>query len=107
MPTKPNRTSELDYSHAVLRYLATKPAGEASVTSIKKQMPSLLNLTPGDLAPSGSRPNEKVYQQIVGNIVSHRKLSAENFVNRGLLSWRPRYLAITDAGRRYLAKLKG
>ena len=106
MPTKMNRTSELEYSNAVLRYLAAKPSGEASITAIKKQMPSLLELTSGDLAPSGTRPNERVYQQVVGNIVSHRKLSSENFVNRGLLSWRPRHLAITDAGRRYLKKLQ-
>lgn len=107
MPTKQNRTSETDYAVAVLRYLASLPSGEASVTAIKKKMPSLINLTPEDMAPSGTRPNERVYQQVVGNIVSHRKESSENFVNRGLLSHRPRHLAITDAGRRHLKKLTG
>lgn len=65
---KANRTSEIDYSIAVLRYLASLPSGEASVTSIKRQMPSFLNLTAEDQAPSGTRPNELVYQQVVGSI---------------------------------------
>lgn len=107
MAKKPGRTTEYEYSVAVLRYLDGKASGEASVSSIKRKMPDLLDLTEGDLEPSGTRPNELVYQQVVGNIVSHRTLSAENFINRGLLSWRPRYLAITDAGRRFLKKLKG
>lgn len=106
MTTKSGRTSEQEYSIAVLRYLAKLPSGEASVTTIKREMPKLLNLTPGDLAPSGTR-SEEMYKQIVGNIVSHRKTSSENFVNRGLLSHRPRYLSITDAGRRFLSKLDG
>lgn len=106
MPNKPGRTSEFEYSMATLRHLASLPSGEASVTSLKKVMPALIQLTNGDYAPSGTRTNEKVYQQIVGNIVSHRHESSENFVSRGLLCWRPRYLAITDAGRRFLAKTK-
>lgn len=107
MAMKRNRTTEYEYSVAVLRYLAGTPSGEASVTSIKRAMPNLVTLTQGDLKASGTRPNEKVYQQVVGNIVSHRLTSSENFVNRGLLRHRPRYLAITDAGHRFLKRLKG
>jgi hypothetical protein len=107
MPNKPGRTSEYEYSIAILRYLASLPSGEASVTSLKAKMPNLLPLTQGDMEPSGSRPGELVYQQIVGNIVSHRHDSPDNFVNRGLLGYRPRYLSVTDAGRRFLEKRKG
>lgn len=106
MSTKPNRTSEYDYSVTVLRYLAEHPTGEESVTVIKRNMPSLMELTDGDLEPSGTRPNELVYQQIVGNIVSHRFDSDDNFIARGLLSHRPRYLSITDAGRQFIEKWK-
>jgi hypothetical protein len=107
MPAKPGRTTEYEYSVAVLRYLDGLPGGEASVTKLKRLMPTLLKLTAGDLELSGTRPNELVYQQVVGNIVSHRHDSAENFINRGLLGRRPRYLNITDAGRHFLKKLKG
>jgi len=107
MPSKSERTSEYEYSVATLRYLAGLSSGEAMVATIKRRMPDLLKLKPADFEQSNSRSNELVYQQVVGNIVSHRDLSSENFINRGLLSWRPRYLAITDAGRAFLAKLKG
>ena len=107
MPAKPGRTTEYEYSVAALRYLDGLPSGEASVTKLKKMMPTLLKLTAGDLELSGTRTNELVYQQVVGNVVSHRYDSAENFINRGLLVHRPRYLTITDAGRRFLKKLKG
>lgn len=107
MPAKPGRTSEYEYSIAVLRYLNGLPSGEASMTTIKKKMPLLIDLTDGDKEPSGTRPNELVYQQVVGNIVSHAPHSAENFINRGLLAHRPRYLSITDAGRRFLEKRAG
>jgi hypothetical protein len=105
MPAKPGRTSEYEYSVAVLRYLNGLPSGEASVTTLKKKMPSLIALTDGDKELSGSRPNELVYQQVVGNIVSHAAYSAENFLNRGLLAHKPRYLSITAAGRNFLKKL--
>ena len=101
---KHNRTSEHEIALAVLRYLATVPGGEATVTAIKKNVPNFIKLTADDLQPSGTRPNEMVYQQVIGNIVSHRHDSEDNFVNRGLLSYRPRHLKITDAGRNYLKK---
>ena len=104
MPNKPDRTTEQEYSIAVLRYLSNLPSGEASVTQIKKAVPSLVNLTEGDKEPSGTRSADMVYRQVVGNIVSHAKTSSENFVNRGLLNHRPRYLSITDAGRKFLEK---
>lgn len=104
MPSKPGRSTEHDIAFAVMKYLATVPHGTASTASIKKHVPSFIDLTPDDKEPSGTRPNEQVWQQVVGNIVSHRKDSPENFVNRGLLAYEARKLTLTDAGRAYLHK---
>ncbi|WP_147385707.1 hypothetical protein [Oleomonas cavernae] len=106
MPGKIGRSSEHDISVAVLRYLSTLPKGESTTGVIKQSVPEFINLTAGDHEPSETRPNEEMWVQVVGNIVSHRKDSPENFVNLGLLSYRKGHLAITDAGRAYL-KRKG
>jgi len=101
---KAGRSSEHDIAFAVMKYLATLPTATATTGTVKKHVPKYINLTEGDHEPSGTRPNEEVWQQVVGNIVSHRKESAENFVNRGLLSYEARKLSLTDAGRAYLKK---
>jgi hypothetical protein len=88
-----------------MKYLATLPTGTAKTASVKKFVPNYIALTPGDKEPSGTRPNEQMWQQVVGNIVSHRKESPENFINRGLLGYDGGKLSITDVGRAHLKKL--
>jgi hypothetical protein len=104
MPTKPGRSSEHDIAFAVMKYLSTVPSQCAEVSSIKKFVPNHIDLTDGDKEPSETRPNEQVWQQVVGNIVSHRNDSPDNFVNRGLLAYDAGTLALTDAGVAYLKK---
>jgi hypothetical protein len=70
-----------------MKYLATLPSGTAEVAAVKQHVPNFIELTPDDKEPSGTRPNEAVWQQVVGNIVSHRHESPENFINRGLLAY--------------------
>ena len=105
MPSKSGRSSEHDIAFAVMKYLATLPTATATTATVKKNVPSFIKLTDGDQEPSGSRHGEELWQQVVGNIVSHRYDSPENFVNRGLLAYGARKLSLTEAGRGYLKKL--
>lgn len=98
-----NRSTESEIATAVARYLATLPAGEASIQRIRKNIPAFAALTAADQEPSETRQGEEMWEQLVRNIVSHRN-SEGNFVQRGILAWRPRRLALTDAGRQWLAR---
>ena len=98
------RSSEHDIAYAAMKYLATLPNGTAKTADVKGHVPNFINLTPDDQASSETRPNEELWQQVVGNIVSHRNESPENFINRGLIAYDSGYWTLTEAGRAYLAK---
>lgn len=100
----PNRSSEHDIAHAAMKYLATLPNKAASTSDIKAHVPNFINLTPDDRDASETRPNEELWQQVVGNIVSHRNESPENFINRGLIEYNGGQWSLTAAGAAYLAK---
>lgn len=104
MPTKDNRSSEHDIAYAAMKYLDTLPHKTAKTSDIKNHIPEFINLTPDDREVSETRPNEELWQQVVGNIVSHRQDSPENFINRGLISYDGENWMLTDAGATYLAK---
>jgi len=91
-------------SIVVLRILAESPEGEASIRKLKKTIPDYIKLTEGDLKPSLTRRGEALWEQIVRNIVSHKK-SAGNLVAEGYVEHRPRHLKITKAGRTRLKSL--
>lgn len=98
---KDNRTSEQEISVAALRICADAPDGEATIARIKQLIPDCINLTADDLAGSPTRPNEAVWEQIVRNIVSHKKVEG-NIIAEGFAEHRPGRLRITDAGRLHL-----
>lgn len=104
MPNKEGRVTEQDVAFAVLRYLAGTRDGEATIAELVRELPSVLDLTPADLAQSESRPLEAVWEQQVRNIISHRDTEG-NAISDGLLTYTPRgfdrhgRLGITDAGR--------
>jgi hypothetical protein len=98
---KDNRTSEQEISVAVLRICADAPEGEATTAELKRLIPDYINLTADDLAGSPTRPNEAVWEQIVRNIVSHRKTEG-NIICEGFAEHRPGAIKITDAGRLHL-----
>lgn len=103
MPNRANRSTEQDIALAVIRYLATIPSGEATIDEIKTHLPNFLDLTEADLEASVTRPNERMWEQQVRNLVSHRD-TPDNVINDGRLSYSPGRLAITDAGRNWLAR---
>jgi len=103
MPSKDGRSTEQEIGKAVLRYLGSIPKGEATILEIKRHLAKHFPLTAADQEQSETRPNEEMWEQQVRNLVSHRT-SADNLINDGLLSYRPRRLAITDAGRLWLKR---
>ncbi|MDR7058591.1 MULTISPECIES: hypothetical protein [unclassified Sphingopyxis] len=104
MTSKAGRSSEHDIAYAAMKYLASLPMGTATTATVKKHIPNFIKLTPGDNEPSDTRPNEEVWRQVVGNIVSHRLESPENFINRGLIDYTGGKWSLTAAGRAFLAK---
>lgn len=105
MPPKANRSTEHDIAFAAMKYLASAPSHSASTSDVKAHVPNFINLTADDLEVSETRPNEYVWQQVVGNIVSHRHDSPENFINRGLIAYDGGIWTLTDAGAAHLKKL--
>lgn len=103
--TKGGRTSEVEIAIAALRIAAERLGGEATTGALKENVPDYIDLTPGDLKPSPTRPNEKMYRQIVGNIISHRN-SKRNIICEGYAEYTGSGIRITEAGRAYL-KSKG
>lgn len=80
----------------------------ATISELKKTLPNYTKLTRADLAQSPSRRNEKLWQQLVGNLVSHRKDKKTNLILDGVLEYLPksRALRLTDDGVKHL-RLKG
>ena len=105
MPSKTNRSSEHDIAHAVMKYLRTIPSKSADTSAIKKHVPNFIKLADADKEPSETRNNEQVWQQVVGNIVSHRNDSPENYINRGLLEYDGQQIKLTPSGEKHLDKL--
>jgi hypothetical protein len=98
------RSSEDAMRIAALQVAASKQDGKATTTELKKRVGQYLILTQGDLAPSKTRPTEALYQQIVGNIVSHRE-SKKNIFAKGWAIYTGDGIQITDTGRQYLSSL--
>ena len=96
------QSTENEIAEAVLRYLAGKSDGMATMRTIIANVPKHMVLTTADQQTSSTRPNEEMWEQKVRNITSHHK-SPGNFVYEGYLERLPRKLKITDKGRRYIA----
>jgi len=99
-----NRTSENAMRVAALRVAASKPRGRATTTEIKNEIYKYVSLTFQDLLPSKTRPSEAMYQQIVGNIVSHR-VSKSNIFAMGWATYTGDGIQITESGRQHLTTL--
>ena len=90
---------EEKFAKAVLRIAGAQANGVASYRRCRAEMANHVNLTLADLAPSGTRPGEPMWHQIVRNIKSHSH-DEGNFIHEGLLEHVPRVgYRITNAGR--------
>ncbi|MGU3391663.1 hypothetical protein [Sphingomonas sp. M1A8_2b] len=76
----------------------------ASTALIKSEVPNYVAFTPIDLKPSSTRLQEQKWQQIVGNVVSHKTTTTSIFA-KGYAERTVDGIRVTDAGINYLTKL--
>ncbi len=101
--TRNSRTPESEMRVAALQVARSKPNGIATTTQLKEEIEKYIDLTPEDLRQSKTRRNEQMYQQIVGNIVSHLDSQANIFA-RGLAVYTGDGIQITQAGIDFLQR---
>lgn len=101
----PERHSERQIGWVIAEQILLHRADRtATVTELKQVLPQYMKLTSADKAQSPSRPNEALWQQRVGNLVSHRKDKKTNLILDGVLEYLPKLkaLRLTDDGVRHL-----
>jgi hypothetical protein len=104
MAQQRDRLREPEARILALRIAAAQPGHEAATTLIKENVPDYIALTPHDLKPSTSRNTEKMWQQIVGNVVSHKQNSTSIFQN-GYAIRLHEGIKVTEKGLAYLKSL--
>lgn len=98
-----SKDAEARIAPGVLHIAATSKNGVATFNKCRADIPGLVKLTQGDLAPSGTRPGEPMWHQIVRNIKSH-DAEDTNYIALGYLEYVPRVgYRITEAGRKHHA----
>ena len=102
MPDAYNRTTEAEFSEAILQILAKTGSGKAQYSALTAMLPSKIALTAEDRVQSDERPNEELWEQRVRNITSHKTVEG-NYIAEGYFTAIPGGLAITDAGRAKVA----
>ncbi|SRR6266851_322667 len=102
--TPRDRLSEPEARILVLRIAASYPAHEASTSQIKDAVPKYIPLTAEDLKPSVTRPQEEMWQQIVGNVISHQNRPTSIFTE-GYAVRLDDGIRVTDKGLTYLKSL--
>jgi len=98
------RTSENEMRIAALQVAAGKPDGRVTTRQLKSEVDRYVTLTIEDRIHSETRPNEAMYQQMIGNIVSHRGAKNNIFAKGGAI-YTGDGIQITDAGRHHLRTL--
>jgi hypothetical protein len=99
---RPNdRLREKEARVLALKLAALSPHYTATTESIKQRVPDYYPLSEADLIRSKSRPNERHWQQIVGNVISHQNTTAGPF-RMGYAKRIPNGLSVTELGLDYL-----
>ena len=100
------RTSEYEISVVVLHIASERPDGYVTLNELREIVPNRIDLTKGDMKPSLTRPKERLWEQQLRNIRSHKD-TATNFIFLGYLEHYPGGgYRITDAGREFLRSLE-
>ena len=84
-----------------LKIAAQCPNRTASTTFIKSEVPNYTELSEVDLRKSTTRGNEAMWQQIVGNVISHQDSPQGPFA-KGYATRTETGLAVTEKGIDYL-----
>lgn len=94
---------ERDIAVGVMR-IAASQGGLCTFKRAYQEIPSLVVLSPDNLAASVTRPGELMWHQLVRNIKSHDQTEG-NFIAEGYLVHVPRVgYRITAAGTQFLAR---
>jgi hypothetical protein len=97
------RITEDQVAIAVLKILASRPNGRATVRMLRNAMPHYLTLSTDDRADSDTRTNEEIWEQQVRNIKSH-KATVGNIFQQGLVVSVGRGVwELTAAGKAHMA----
>ncbi len=87
-----------------LKIASSQPRGRASTTYIKEHIPLFIPLTRQDLQRSSTRKNEQMWQQVAGNVISHKSQSTSIF-SLGYALRTEDGIRITDSGKSLLDDL--
>lgn len=96
-----DRLREPEARILALKIAARCPSHSATTEYIKQQVPQYYPLSPADRRRSLSRRQEEVWQQIVGNVISHQKTLSGLF-GMGYASRTDDGLSVTKNGLDYL-----
>lgn len=96
-----DRLREAEARILALRVAAGYPNLTASTRQIKAAVPDYIEFTPEDLKPSNTRGHENMWQQIMGNVVSHKASSTSIFI-KGYAVRTEDGIQVTDIGMAYL-----
>jgi hypothetical protein len=67
------RKTESEIAAVVIAILKDRPNGRATIADLIAEIPNRIRLEPEDLAQSPTRRTEKVWEQQVRNITSHKE----------------------------------
>ena len=98
---KGDRLREAEARILALKIASVRPDRTASTEEIKKAVPAYTELSARDIAQSKTRLKEKMWQQIVGNVISHKGSHSGLFLN-GYARRTPDGLSVTEKGIDYL-----
>lgn len=87
------RITESEIAEIVVEILKGRPHGRASIADLVDEIPRRVALSPEDLAMSPTRSNERVWEQQVRNITSHKN-SPGNAIREGRVVAVPGGLAL-------------
>jgi hypothetical protein len=96
-----DRLREPEARILALKIAAQRPNRTASTKFIKKEVPKYTELSEVDRRRSPSRGNEALWQQIMGNVISHQETPAGPF-KKGYATRTANGLSVTEKGMAYL-----
>jgi hypothetical protein len=98
---KSDRLREAEARILALKIAAQRPNRTASTAFIKRELPKYTELSEADRRKSPTRVNESLWQQIVGNVISHQDSPQGPFV-KGYATRTSNGLSVTEKGIDYL-----
>jgi hypothetical protein len=101
VPPPEGRLKEPEARILALKIAVTRPKRQAATIYIKERIPEYVPLTREDLKPSPTRKNEKKWQQVVGNVISHHAQSTSIF-SQGYANRTDDGIRVTRLGIEYL-----